>query len=94
MSRTHYTPRGSRRAAAVAAALSPLQWHQLERLTDSGAWTRGTATVPATSRNAAALIVPGLQLLVARGLAEGDGHQARDRWRIADAGHQLVMATR
>jgi len=33
-SRTHYTPRGIRRAAAGAAGLNPREWRQLEQLVD------------------------------------------------------------
>jgi hypothetical protein len=93
MTPTHHTPRGIRRAAAALASLTPLQWHQLERLTDSGAWLAGHATVPAASTSAAAAAVAGLQRLVELGLADGAGSTPTDRWRVTTAGHELVMQT-
>ena len=94
MAPTHHTPRGIRRAAAALAGVTPLQWHQLERLTDSGAWLAGHATVPAASTSAAAAAVAGLQRLVELGLADGAGSASTDRWRVTNAGHELVMQTR
>lgn len=52
MHRTHFTPRGVRRAAAVAAGLTALEWRQLEQLVDSCAWLSARATVPAGAINA------------------------------------------
>jgi hypothetical protein len=61
--RTHHTPRGVRRAAAALTGLTALQWQQLERLTDSGAWVAGHATAPAASTSAAAAAGTALQRL-------------------------------
>lgn len=91
MQRTHYTPRGIRRAAAANAGLNPREWRQLEQLVDSSAWLSPSATVPVGAINAANHAVDGVQRLAELGLAEGSGE---DRWRATDAGYELVMATR
>jgi hypothetical protein len=69
-------------------------WHQLERLTDSGAWLAGHATVPAASTPAATAADAGLQRLVELGLADGAGSTLTDRWHVTNAEHELVMQTR
>jgi hypothetical protein len=63
MHRTHFTPRGIRRAAAAAAGLTALEWRQLEQLVDSGAWLSARATVPIGAINATARAVDGVQHL-------------------------------
>ena len=94
MHRKHFTPRGIRRAAAVAAGLTALEWRQLEQLVDSGAWLSARATVPAGAINATARAVDGVHQLAEPGLTEGAGDSLDDRWRATDAGYQLVVATR
>lgn len=94
MQRTHYTPRGIRRAAAAGAGLNPREWRQLEQLVDSCAWLSARATVPVGAINATANAVDGVHRLAELGLAEGQGDNLDDRWRATDAGYELVMATR
>ena len=91
MERTHFTPRGIRRAAAANAGLTPCEWRQLEQLVDGSAWLTAGATVPVGAINAAHHAVDGVQRLTELGLAEGSGE---DRWRATGAGYALVMATR
>jgi hypothetical protein len=92
--RTHYTPRGIRRAAATAAGLNAREWRQLEQLVDSSAWLSARATVPVGAINATNHAVDGVQRLTELGLAEGDGDNLDDRWRATDTGYELVIATR
>jgi hypothetical protein len=94
MHRTHFTPRGIRRAAAAAAGLTALEWRQLEQLVDASAWISARATVPVGAINATARAVDGVQHLATLGLAEGTGASLDDRWRATDAGYELVIATR
>ena len=94
MQRTHYTPRGIRRAASAAAGLNPREWRQLEQLVDSSAWLSARATVPVGAINATDNAVDGVHRLAELGLAEGEGDNLDDRWRATDAGYELVMATR
>jgi hypothetical protein len=94
MTRTHFTSRGPRRAAAAAAGVTPLQWRQLEALVDSGAWLSAHATVPAAAIAAAALAVEGLVRLGELGLAEHAGASRDGRWRATHTGYERVMATR
>ena len=91
MQRTHFTPRGIRRAAAAEASLNPREWRQLEQLVDGSAWLTAHATVPVGAINATNHAVDGVHRLAELGLAEGSGE---DRWRATDAGYELVMATR
>ena len=94
-SRTHYTPRGIRRAAAGAAGLNPREWRQLEQLVDAGAaWLPARATVPVGAINAALGAVDGVQRLADLGLADGTGDSPHNRWQATDAGYELVMSTR
>jgi hypothetical protein len=94
MHRTHFTPRGIRRAAAAAAGLTALEWRQLEQLVDASAWISARATVPVGAINPTARAVDGVQQLAKLGLAEGAGDSLDDRWRATDAGYELVIATR
>lgn len=92
--RTHYTPRGIRRAAAAAAGLNPREWRQLEALVDSCAWLTAGATVPIGAINATNNAVDGVHRLAELGLADGEGDTLADTWRATDDGYELVMATR
>jgi hypothetical protein len=92
--RTHFTPRGIRRAAATAAGLSPREWRQLEQLVDSSASLRARATMPVGAINATAHAVDGIHRLIELGLATGAGDSLDDRWPATDAGYELVIATR
>ena len=94
MQRTHYTPRGIRRAAAAAAGLNPREWRQLEQLVDSSAWLSARATVPVGAINATNNAVDGVHRLAELGLADGAGDTLDDTWRATAAGYELVMATR
>ena len=94
MTRTHFTPRGPRRAAAAAVGVTPLQWRQLEALVDAGAWLSVRATVPAGAIAAAVVAAEGLARLAELGLAEGTSEDVDGRWRAKRAGYERVMATR
>jgi hypothetical protein len=94
MTRTHFTSRGPRRAAAAAAGVTPLQWRQLEALVDSGAWLPALATVPGGAIAAVALAAEGLVRLAELDLAEGTGSGHDRRWRATQAGYERVMAIR
>jgi hypothetical protein len=102
-SRTHWHPKGPRRAAADQAGLRPMEWRQLEQLVEGApGWVTAKATAPVGAELTGQEASVGLRNLRSRGLAEYsqdvvppvDHDPVVGLWRASQEGFDLVMAVR